>query len=95
MRLFAKTKTDHGPAPSPEPESPDQDVPAYAPPDLMSSGPLLSRTQAAELLNVSATTVWRLVRDGSPPAYRVGHQIRIGQADLERYVTSLPPEEDE
>ena len=63
-----------------------------APPqDLMASGPLLSRQEAADMLNVSKATIYRLVRSGQIPAFRVGAQIRLAQVDLENYVRQLPP----
>ena len=61
------------------------------PTDLMASGPLLTRQEAADALNVSKATVYRLVRSGELPAFRVGHQIRIGQTAVENYLLALPP----
>jgi excisionase family DNA binding protein len=55
------------------------------------TGPLLSRRQAAELLGVSKETVYRLVRSGELPAFRVGHQIRISQVAVENYIRAMPP----
>jgi len=44
-------------------------------------------TEAADMLRVSRTTVWRWIRDGSLPAYRAGPRtIRIREADLENRV---------
>ncbi|CAA9489939.1 MAG: hypothetical protein AVDCRST_MAG45-688 [uncultured Solirubrobacterales bacterium] len=63
-----------------------------APPhDLMTTGPLLDRQAAADRLGISKATVYRLVRSGDLRAFRVGHQIRIAQVDLENYVRQLPP----
>ena len=70
-----------------------------APPqDLMASGPLLSRQEAADALNVSKATIYRLVRSGELPAFRVGAQIRLAQTDIENYLRQLPtplPEEED
>jgi len=60
-------------------------------PELADCGPLLDRSQVAELLNVSPTTVWRLVRSGELPAYRVGNQIRVATADAEHYLKRTVP----
>ena len=62
-----------------------------APPDdPMATGPMLNRQAAAGALGVSAATVYRLVRSGELQAYRIGHQIRIAQVDLEDYVRAHP-----
>ncbi len=65
------------------------------PGDPVDYGPLLNRTEAAEFLGVSASTVYRLLRQGDLRAYRVGHSIRITQIDIENYLTQLPPPEQE
>ena len=61
------------------------------PGDPIDHGPLLSRGEAAEFLNVSESTVYRLIRGGELPAYRVSHSIRISQVALEIYLRQLPP----
>jgi excisionase family DNA binding protein len=61
------------------------------PGDPIDHGPLLTRGEAAEFLNVSESTVYRLIRGGELPAYRVGHSIRISQVALESYLRQLPP----
>jgi len=60
------------------------------PGDPVDYGPLLTRGEAAEFLAVSDSTVYRLIRGGELPAYRVGHQIRLTQVDLENYLRGLP-----
>jgi len=60
-------------------------------PEFADCGPLLDRSQVAELLNVSPTTVWRLVRSGELPAYRVGNQIRVATANAEHYLKRTVP----
>ena len=60
-------------------------------PELGDVGPLLTRHQVAELLNVSATSIWRLVGSGELPAYKVGGQIRIATADAEHYLKRTVP----
>jgi len=57
----------------------------------LDTGPLLSRSEAAERLAVSKSTIYRLIRSGELPAFRVGHQVRIGAVDLENYIKALPP----
>jgi excisionase family DNA binding protein len=56
----------------------------------LETGPLLDRQAVADLLGVSKHTVWRLVRSGELPAFRVGRQIRVAQVDLENYLKQLP-----
>ena len=53
---------------------------------ILSTGRLLSRREAAELLNVSPSTIWRLTRSGELRARRVGCQLRIAEADAEAYL---------
>lgn len=47
-------------------------------------GQLLRVHEAAEQLNCSVSTIRRLVAEKKLPAYRLGHGIRIAEADLER-----------
>jgi excisionase family DNA binding protein len=45
-------------------------------------------TQAAKVLEVSPSTIWRWIKAGKLPAYRVGERaIRIKKADLPSIVT--------
>ncbi len=62
-----------------------------SPGDPRDTGPLLTRGEAASFLNVSESTVYRLIRGGELPAYRVSHSIRISQVALEIYLRQLPP----
>lgn len=51
------------------------------------SGPrLLTYQQAAEVLQISARTVWTLVDDGRLKAVRFGHTVRIDCRDLEAFI---------
>ncbi len=61
------------------------------PGDPIDHGPLLTRAEAAEFLNVSPQTVYRILRRGELPAFRIGHSIRISQVALEIYLRQLPP----
>jgi excisionase family DNA binding protein len=64
----------------------------HGPPgDPVDFGPLLDRHEAAEFLSVSTSTVYRLLRAGDLRAYRVGHQIRLTQVDLENYLRAQSP----
>lgn len=49
---------------------------------------MLTLQDVAETLSLSATTVRRLVRDGSLTAYKVGKrgQLRVRQEDLESFL---------
>jgi len=60
------------------------------PGDPVDRGPLLDRHEAAQFLGVSSSTVYRLLRRGDLRAYRVGHQIRLTQIDIENYLRGLP-----
>ncbi len=61
------------------------------PGDPLDHGPLLTRDEAAELLNVSPQTVYRILRRGELPAFRVGHSIRFSQVALENYLRAQSP----
>ncbi|MGI8814647.1 MAG: helix-turn-helix domain-containing protein [Pseudonocardia sp.] len=47
---------------------------------------LLTTRAAAEMLNVSKMTVYRLVRAGELPALRIGRSFRIYRHELETYI---------
>jgi len=59
--------------------------------DWADTGPLLSRSEAAERLAVSKSTIYRLIRSGELPAYKVGHQVRISAVAIENYIRAQPP----
>jgi excisionase family DNA binding protein len=46
---------------------------------------LLTVREAAERFSVSEPTVWRYVRSGKLPAFRVGGTVRIRSADADRF----------
>ena len=48
--------------------------------------PLLTIDEVRNHLNVSISTVRRLVRDGALPAYRVGGRLRFKLSEVEAYV---------
>jgi excisionase family DNA binding protein len=59
----------------------------YLPETRSSSSPFVSVSEAARILRVSRTTVWRWITLGKLPASRVGSKnLRIRQDDLERLV---------
>jgi len=47
---------------------------------------LLSVLDVVERLNVSRTTLWRLVRDGKIEAHRIGKQLRFEPAEVEAFI---------
>ena len=48
---------------------------------------LITKTQAAELLTISESSLQRLIQRGALPAYKVGTRIvRLDRADVEAYV---------
>ena len=54
----------------------------------MGARPLLSPREVAELANVSRRTIYREVQRGALPAKHAGHQLRIDQDDLARWLGS-------
>jgi excisionase family DNA binding protein len=57
------------------------------PPDL---GITIGRTthtveDVAKILRVHANTVYKRIKDGSLPAFRVGHQFRILETELRKF----------
>lgn len=53
----------------------------------------LTVAEAAALLKVSKSTVWRWIEKGTLPAYRVGSRgVRLKRAELEQVVTPLTGE---
>jgi len=47
---------------------------------------LLSVLDVVERLNVSRTTLWRLVRDGKIEAHRIGKQLRFERDEVEAFI---------
>ena len=45
---------------------------------------------AAEVLGISTRTVRRRIADGSLPAYKAGHFIRISRTDIDEMIRSTP-----
>lgn len=41
--------------------------------------------KAAEFLNLSERTVWRLINDGDLPSVRFGRAVRVRWVDLEQF----------
>ena len=50
----------------------------------------LSLQTAAELHDVSVKTIRRRIADGTLPAYRVGGQLRVREADLDALAIRVP-----
>lgn len=50
---------------------------------------LLTTEQAADMLNLGRTTVYRLLRDGALRAVHIGRSTRLPHAELVRYVEAL------
>ncbi len=47
---------------------------------------LLTIPQTAEVFQVSEKKVRRLIKTGELVAYRIGHQLRIAEEDLRRFL---------
>jgi excisionase family DNA binding protein len=53
----------------------------------------LTVAEAASLLKVHKSTIWRWIDKGQLPVYRVGQRgVRLKKADLERSLTPVSPE---
>ncbi|MCB0914217.1 MAG: helix-turn-helix domain-containing protein [Actinobacteria bacterium] len=50
----------------------------------------LDMVEAAEVLGISPRTVRRRIADGSLPAYRAGHFLRIARSDIDAMIRSTP-----
>lgn len=50
----------------------------------------LTRKQVANALQVSVTTVTRLIGEGQLPAFRIGRQWRVRRIDLENFMHPVP-----
>jgi excisionase family DNA binding protein len=48
---------------------------------------LLTVNEVADLLRVSRMTVYRLIKDGAMPAFRVGRGYRLREEDVHTYLT--------
>lgn len=56
--------------------------------DTIVSAEYLAVAEAAVILSVSESTIWRWIRRGDLPAYRIGpRSVRVKREDLERRVT--------
>lgn len=54
----------------------------------MSDDPLMSVTEAARFLNVSLSTIRRLIDQGELPAFKIGHQLRLFKGDVHLWLKS-------
>jgi len=52
------------------------------------AGPLLTVAEVAEVLRVSTMTVYRLIKAGELPAFRVGKNYRIQESELEAFLAA-------
>lgn len=50
------------------------------------SSALLTVAEVARMMRVSTMTVYRLIKGGDLAAVRVGHNYRIREAEVERYL---------
>lgn len=51
--------------------------------------PMMGIEETATLLDVSQTTIRRLIKDGRLTAYRIGGQFRISQEDVRAYLATV------
>jgi excisionase family DNA binding protein len=54
----------------------------------MTTHNLLKGEEVAEILNVSRAQAFNLMRAGKIPSIRVGHNVRVEEADLDEYIKS-------
>ena len=52
----------------------------------MVSEELLTIDEAAKFLRINRRTAWRWCRSGKLPAFKMGHQWRIGKSALDRMI---------
>jgi excisionase family DNA binding protein len=52
------------------------------------SGRLLTVAEVAAVMRVSTMTVYRLIKSGELPAVRIGHNYRIREGEVERYLAT-------
>lgn len=48
--------------------------------------PLLRADEAAKILNINRSTLWRLQREGLITYFRIGNGLRFRASDLERFI---------
>ena len=51
----------------------------------------LTVPEVARILRLDASRVYRLIREGRLPGYRIGRSVRIRKAALEAYIRSQEP----
>ena len=47
---------------------------------------LLTVVEVAQILNISTSLVYRLIKSGELPAVRLGRALRVKSGDLEQYI---------
>jgi excisionase family DNA binding protein len=52
------------------------------------AAPLLTVREVADVLRVSKMTVYRLIKTGELPAFRIGKNYRIRQPELEAFLAA-------
>ncbi len=60
----------------------------------MNSSPIYSTKQAAELLHVSKSTIYELLKRGELNSYKVGRNIRFSQEDIDDYINRSRNQQD-
>lgn len=50
---------------------------------------LLTLSQLAKYLNISRRTVYRVLKDSSLPAYRVGKHRRFKMSDIDKWLNDI------
>ena len=55
--------------------------------DNKNQGQLLTIAEVAAYLKLSRRTAWRWCKSGHLPAFKIGHQWRVAQQDLEDFVS--------
>jgi excisionase family DNA binding protein len=54
----------------------------------LATGAFLTVAEVAAAMRVSTMTVYRLIKGGELHAVRIGHNYRIRESDLERYLSA-------
>ncbi len=54
----------------------------------MSSSEFLTLNETADMLRLSQLTIWRYIKSGKLPAYKIGRDWRIKRTELEQFIES-------
>jgi len=62
------------------------EIPSAPKPQAVSDDELFTIAEIAAYLKLSQRTAWRWCKSGRLPAFKIGHQWRVAQSDLEEFI---------